>query len=315
MDTKATVDVGEYSRYGRSRGIVPVKALDHDMRAKEKLIPGGILEPVSGKAFLFFTSSYKTSDFMVDGLLLWWNERKQDLSAVKRLVLNLDNGPECSGRRSQFLQRMVEFVGISGLEVRVIYYPPYHSKYNGIERYWAGLEKSWNGYLLDNVSTVLNRAGNFVWKRRIDSSSGGWHAVKEAYRQGIRITSDERLLGSNAFVERTLKAAGETYDRRMRLHSAGIDLSALIEAVCRHFGIEEKELSCPTKQVKIARARALIGYMATQDLSISGSEVARRLNIDRSAVSRAVQRARHDSELMATARIIWKLLKVQVNQH
>ena len=146
-------------------------------------------------------------------------------------------------------------------------------------------------------------------------SSGGWHAVKEAYRQGIRLASDERLLGSSAFVERTLKAAGETYDRRMRLHSAGIDLSALIEAVCRHFGIEEKELSCPTKQVKIARARALIGYMATQDLSSSGSEVARRLNIDRSAVSRAVQRARHDAELMAAARLIWKLLKVQVNQH
>ena len=99
MDTKATVNVGEYSRYGRSRGIEPVKALDHDMQPKEKLIPGGILESVSGKAFLFFTSSYKTSDFMVDGLLLWWNERKQDFSDMKRLVLNLDNGPECSSHR------------------------------------------------------------------------------------------------------------------------------------------------------------------------------------------------------------------------
>ena len=66
---------------------------------------------------------------------------------------------------------------------------------------------------------------------------------------------------------------------------------------------------------RITRARALIGYMATQDLSISGSEVARRLNIDRSAVSRAVQRARHDAELMADANIIWKLIKVQVSQH
>ena len=146
-------------------------------------------------------------------------------------------------------------------------------------------------------------------------SSGGWRAVKEAYRQGIRLTSDERLLGSSEFVERTLKAAGEAYDRRLRLHSAGIDLSAVIEAVCRYFGIEQKKLAGSTKQVKSARARALIGYMATQDLSISGSEVARRLNIDRSAVSRAVQRARHDAELMAAANLIWKLLKAPVNQH
>ena len=165
MDTKASVDVGEYSRYGRSRGLEPVKALDHDMRPKEKLVPGGILEIVSGRSFLFFTSSYKTSDFMVDGLLLWWNERKHELPDLKCIVINMDNGPECSGRRSQFLKRMVEFSDITGLTVRMIYYPPYHSKYNGIERYWAGLEKSWNGYLLTTVSVVLNRAANFVWKK------------------------------------------------------------------------------------------------------------------------------------------------------
>jgi hypothetical protein len=54
-------------------------------------------------------------------------------------------------------------------------------------------------------------------------SAGGWRAVKEAYREGIRLASDERLLGSSEFVERTLKEAGEAYDWRIRLHSAGID--------------------------------------------------------------------------------------------
>ena len=44
-------------------------------------------------------------------------------------------------------------------------------------------------------------------------SAGGWPAVKQAYREGIRLASDERLLGSSAFVERTLKGAGEEYDR------------------------------------------------------------------------------------------------------
>ena len=188
MDTKATVDVGEYSRYGRSRGLEPVKALDHDMQSKEKLVPGGILEPVSGRSFLFFTSSYKTSDFMVDGLLLWWNERNQELSGVKRIVINMDNGPECSGRRSQFLKRLVEFSDLTGLIVRMIYYPPYHSKYNGIERYWAGLEKSWNGYLLSTVSVVLNRAANFVWKR-VRSIV---HLLENTYEKGVKLSVKER---------------------------------------------------------------------------------------------------------------------------
>ena len=190
IETKATVDVGDYSRYGRSRGIEPVKALDHDMQPKQKLVPGGILEPVSGRSFLFFTSSYKTSDFMADGLMLWWNKRKQDLPDVKRIVINMDNGPECNGRRSQFLKRMIEFCDTTGLTVHMTYYPPYHSKYNGIERYWAGLEKSWNGYLLSTVDVVLHRASNFFWKKVRASVQ----LLETTYEKGVKVIGKERLL-------------------------------------------------------------------------------------------------------------------------
>ena len=164
IDTKATVHVGDYSRGGRSRAAQPVKALDHDMCMKQKLVPGGILEPLSGHAFLFFGTNNKTSDFIADGLLSWWQHRQAAWPALKHLVINLDNGPECNGRRSQFLVRMAAFADSTGLSVRLVYYPPYHSKYNAIERYWAGLEKSWNGYLLSTVETVIHRAGNFCWK-------------------------------------------------------------------------------------------------------------------------------------------------------
>ena len=190
VDTKATINVGEYSRGGRSRGLNPVKACDHDMQPKEKLVPGGILEPVTGKTFLFFGTSYKTSDFLVDGLCLWWEERKQELMAVKYLFINMDNGPECNGHRSQFLSRIAEFSDMTGLVVRLICYPPYHSKYNNIERYWAGLEKSWNGYLLDRVDTVLRRASSFTWK--------GMHAVvtllDSVYEKGIKLYGKEKVV-------------------------------------------------------------------------------------------------------------------------
>ena len=188
MDTKATVNIGEYSRYGRSRGLSPVKALDHDMMPKEKLVPGGILEPVSGRSFLFFTGGNKTSDFMADGIELWWSERKNELADVKRLFINMDNGPECSGRRSQFLRRLTVFADMSGLEVRLVYYPPYHSKYNAIERYWAGLERSWNGYLLDSVRCALNRASNFIWK----GIRANVHLLNAVYEKGIKVFGKEK---------------------------------------------------------------------------------------------------------------------------
>ena len=158
------------------------------MCMKEKLIPGGILEPVSGKSFLFFGNSYKTSDFMADGLLVWWQHRRPELGGIQQIVINLDNGPECNGRRSQFLLRMTEFADRTGLCVRLVYYPPYHSKYNAIERYWAGLEKSWNGYLLSTVDTVISRAGNFCWKGMRTIAS----LVDAIYEKGVKICGSEK---------------------------------------------------------------------------------------------------------------------------
>jgi len=188
MDTKATVHVGEYSRGGRSRGRKPVAAQDHDMMPKQKLIPGGILEPVEGRAFVFFVQSNKTSAFVIDGLHLWWASRKQDLGHIRRLVINIDNGPECSSHRRYFLQRLAQFADQEALEIRLVYYPPYHSKYNSIERYWGGLERSWNGYLLDTAQAVLERAGNFVWRTHRTAVS----LIDKVYEKGITINRTEK---------------------------------------------------------------------------------------------------------------------------
>lgn len=158
------------------------------MCMKEKLVPGGILEPVSGKSFLFFGTNYKTSDFMADGLLLWWQHRRAELPGIKQIVINLDNGPESNGRRSQFLLRMTEFADMTGLCVRLVYYPPYHSKYNAIERYWAGLERSWNGYLLSTVEAVLNRAANFCWKGMRTIA----RLVDGVYEKGVKVYGGDK---------------------------------------------------------------------------------------------------------------------------
>ena len=53
------------------------------------------------------------------------------------------------------LKRIIEFADWSGLEIRLVYYPPYHSKYNPIERCWGALGKKWNGALLTSLNVVL----------------------------------------------------------------------------------------------------------------------------------------------------------------
>ena len=129
------------------------------------------------------------------------------------------------------------------------------------------------------------------------------------------LVSDERILGGSEFVETALKHSGEMYDRRMQLQSAGINLFALIAAVCRWRDIDDKVIAGPTKRLEIARARALVSYTATRNLSISGSEVARRLNVDSSAVSREVQRVGRDPESIAAAKTFLGLFELQKSQH
>ena len=128
-------------------------------------------------------------------------------------------------------------------------------------------------------------------------SAGGWRARKAAYAAGIRLTSDERILGSSSFVEKTLAGAGADYDRRMRLEASGIDLDGVMGVVSVHLGVNTADLSGPSRRQQICQARALISYLAVRELRISGADVARRMNIDRSSVSRAVRRVEADPAL------------------
>lgn len=164
VDTKASVVLGDYSRQGKARGLEAVRALDHDLATKNKLVPVGILEVASGQLALTLGSSAKTSDLLADSLEAWWQRRGPALTHVKELVINADNGPESNGKRSQFLARLVNFADTSGLRIRLVYYPPYHSKYNPIERCWGALERHWNGTLLSTAETALRWAQTMTWK-------------------------------------------------------------------------------------------------------------------------------------------------------
>ncbi len=73
-------------------------------------------------------------------------------------MIDLDNGPEVSSRRRQFMKRMVEFADRHGVSVELVYYPPNHSKYNLIERCWGVLEQHWNGTQLKTLTDVIGWA-------------------------------------------------------------------------------------------------------------------------------------------------------------
>lgn len=161
IDCKATVNIGPYSRGGETRG--GARAVDHEMGCREKYTPFGLLEEDTGQLAVWFGSSAKTSDFLVDSLEAWWKGLPlAERETLSLLQIKADNGPESHGRRTQFLHRLVHFADTIGTPIQLLYYPPYHSKYNPIERCWGILQKHWNGAQLVDVQTMLEWAGTMT---------------------------------------------------------------------------------------------------------------------------------------------------------
>ena len=95
-----------------------------------------------------------------------WQQIQAEQPHVQTLLLYQDNGPENHSRRTQFMYRMTQFADETAMTIRLAYYPPYHSKYNPIERVWGALEQHWNGSLLDSVEAVLGFAQTMTWQKR-----------------------------------------------------------------------------------------------------------------------------------------------------
>jgi Rhodopirellula transposase DDE domain len=82
--------------------------------------------------------------------------------------------------------------------VVAVYYPPYHSKYNPIERCWSSLQQKWNGGLLTCLAVVLSFARRMRWKGQPPDV----HYLDRDYPTGIRI-SNRGMKAINARLERS----------------------------------------------------------------------------------------------------------------
>jgi transposase len=82
---------------------------------------------------------------------------------------------------------MVQFSDQIGKPIQLLYYPPYHSKYNPIERCWGILERHWNGTQLKDAETMLRWAQSMTWK--------GIHPIiqlnQKSYLKGISLSKME----------------------------------------------------------------------------------------------------------------------------
>ena len=121
-------------------------------------------------------------------------------------------------------------------------------------------------------------------------SYGGWKALKSSRMGRARLQGDERILGDSDFVESVLEAAEEDLIRRYRLQAEGYDFEKVLNLVARFFDLHPSEILLPSKQRERIRARSLLCYWAISELGMTATEIAHRLGIHQSSVSRTAQR-------------------------
>lgn len=183
LDTKDKVLLGPFSRGGKNR--IQIEASDHDL-TNNCLIPFGVLDLKTNTPYFFNFISKPTSLDLVDCIEEFWKAEYTN-SNCNRLAILLDNGPDNSGVRTIFLKGLIEISKKFEITIELIYYPPYHSKYNPVERLWARLENIWNGDLLETKEICLNFMKNLTWK-----GSNSVTSLKEVkYEKGLRIEKNE----------------------------------------------------------------------------------------------------------------------------
>lgn len=159
-------------------------ANDHDFEPAATLTPVGIFLPQHKQLTLFFVRSRVTADCLVDILEQWWRQMKPEFGQIQKLVINADNGPENHSRRTQFMSRLVGWSQTEHLSIQLAYYPPYHSKYNPVERTFGWLEQHWNGELLNSEDAVLNFARSLEFK----GNHPVVQLVTQVYPKGVKLS-------------------------------------------------------------------------------------------------------------------------------
>ena len=103
------------------------------------------------------------------------------------MVIFLDNGPENSSKRTLWIKCLIGLVKKYHISIELVYYPPYHSKYNMIERYWARLQLSWSGLIINTVDKLIEIINKVTWKGNKTLAK----LITKEYKKGISINKQE----------------------------------------------------------------------------------------------------------------------------
>ena len=121
-------------------------------------------------------------------------------------------------------------------------------------------------------------------------SLGGWSAVKTLRRSRQKVLTDERILGTDDFVERVLGDADHSAKRLFSSRLRDKEVRQHIEGKCKKEGISMQELQMGSRRGEIPGIRSDLAWKLARDWGIPLAEIARQLGVSTSAISQILLR-------------------------
>ena len=162
IDTKKKEMLGNFKRAGKVFSQHELAALDHDFASFSNgtIVPHGIYDVERNVGYLTIGKSHDTAEFVCDNIARIWKDYLQwEYPDATAICILCDGGGSNSASHHIFKQELVKLAATLGLDIIIVHYPPYCSKYNPIEhRLFAHITRSWSGVPLLSAEYACMKA-------------------------------------------------------------------------------------------------------------------------------------------------------------
>lgn len=158
IDTKKKEMTGNFHRQGSHYSTSSKRVYDHDFLnfSQGQILPHGIYDVNKNLGFISLGNSKDTSEFVSDNLFRVWNQHLKPLYlSADTIMILCDGGGSNASSHYIVKQDLCKLANAIDMNLLIVHYPPYCSKYNPIEhRLFSQVSRTWQGVPFYNIQFV-----------------------------------------------------------------------------------------------------------------------------------------------------------------
>jgi hypothetical protein len=197
MDTKKKEYIGRFYRTGKVYCTQAIEVYDHtqDSLIEGILIPHGLYDMKTQKAYITIGTSHETAGFLCDSIESWWLQYgKKAYPKAEEILILCDAGGANSWRIYVFKVELQKLCNTLGLTITICHYPPYTSKWNPIEhRVFPHVARAMEGIILQSAEQVRTLIEKTTTKTGLQVKAS---IIKKLYKIG-KVTPKKALESLN----------------------------------------------------------------------------------------------------------------------